>query len=313
VTTEIAKQEDTERASGKPKYSQALEKAKARFIEISGGDTRTWDSESIFAMQHICKSEFSINTANRNPMSVQLAMYNAASTGLTLNPANAYAYLVPRDGAIKLEISYKGLIKIATDTGSVEWARAEVVYEKDTFEYNGPAEKPTHKANPFSKDRGEIIGVYCIAKVASGDILTEVMDRDEIEKVRGTSDAWAKKKAGPWAEWFSEMCRKAVIKRAQKTWPYTEKSGRLANAIEIANDSEGGYVIEGQCKREEPDEKAAEWIRRAQAIKHMGEYDPERAKLIEFYGDVSKVPAAVKTAFATAHAEVMPRDEEPAQ
>jgi recombination protein RecT len=310
VTTDIAKQEAEE---NRPNYEVALKRAKSRFIEILGGDTRTWDSESIFAMQHICKSEFSINTANRNPMSVQLAMYNAASTGLTLNPANGYAYLIPRDGAIRLDISYKGLIKIATDTGSVEWARAEVVHEKDTFEYNGPAEKPTHKANPFSKDRGEIIGVYCIAKVASGDVLTEVMDLDEIEKVRGKSDAWAKKKAGPWAEWFSEMCRKAVIKRAQKTWPYTEKSVRLAKAIEIANESEGGYIIDGQCKREEPDEKAAEWIRRAQAIKHMGEYDREYEKLVSAYGGVNKVPVAVKLAFTTAHAEVMPRDEEPAQ
>lgn len=225
-------------------YIRALEGAKDRFVEIMGGDQRAWDSESVFAMQLIMKNDYAMQIANQNPTSVKLAMYNAASTGLTLNPANGYAYLVPRDGAIKLDISYKGLIKIATDTGSVEWARAEVVHENDMFEYNGPAEKPLHKCKPFAGERGEIIGVYCIAKVSSGEVLTEIMDRVEVEKVRNKSDAWVKKKSGPWAEWFSEMCRKAVIKRAQKTWPYTDRSDRLANAIEIANDTEGGYTFD---------------------------------------------------------------------
>src|SRR3546814_4153463 len=90
-------------------------------------------------------------------------MINVASTGLTLNPAHGHAYLVPRDGAIVLDISYKGLIKIATDTGSVLWARAECVYGKDTFRYHGPAAMPEHEADPFS-ERGEIVGAYCIAK-----------------------------------------------------------------------------------------------------------------------------------------------------
>lgn len=225
-------------------YMAAISKAQTRFIEIVGGDKRRWDTESIFAMQHIAKNDYAMQVANRNPMSVQLAMYNAASTGLTLNPANAYAYLVPRDNAIKLDISYKGLIKIATDTGSILWGRAELVYEADTFVYNGPALAPAHTAQPFKKDRGELVGVYCIAKTHGGDILTEVMDIAELEKIRDKSDAWAKKKAGPWRDWFTEMARKAVIKRAQKTWPYTDKSEKLAEAIQIANDAEGGYTFE---------------------------------------------------------------------
>lgn len=245
----MSEQEEAREERQLAPYMGALQKAQTRFLEITGGDKTRWDSESIFAMQLIAKNDFAMNVANRNPMSVQLAMYNAASTGLTLNPANGYAYLVPRDGAIKLDISYKGLIKIATDTGSVEWARAEVVHEADDFEYHGPAAAPVHKANPFKKDRGDIVGVYCIAKTNSGDVLTEVMDLEEIEKIRSKSDAWAKKKAGPWAEWFSEMARKAVIKRAQKTWPYTDKSDRLAKAVEIANDAEGGYTLDGESYR----------------------------------------------------------------
>lgn len=218
----------------------ALQSAKAKFLDIA--DERKYDIEEVFAVQALMKNDFSLKVAKSNPQSVKLAMINVAATGLTLNPANAYAYLVPRDGAIVLDISYKGLIKIATDTGAVMWARADIVYAEDQFSYRGPAEKPEHSANPFG-DRGEVIGAYCIAKTKDGDILTEVMSRAELDKVRDKSMAWAKKKAGPWKDWPGEMIKKTVIKRASKTWPYSESIERLHSAIEIANEAEGGYDL----------------------------------------------------------------------
>lgn len=227
-------------------YQAAIQKAKDRFAKIAS-QTVNYDKESIFAMQALMKNDFAMKTANNNPNSVHLAMINVASTGLTLNPANGYAYLVPRDGAIHLDISYKGLIKIATDAGSIVWARAEVVYADDRFEYRGPAEAPVHVADPFKGGRGEIVGAYCIAKTNDGDVLTEVMPRDEIEKIRSKSTAWTKGdlgRKGPWEEFFSEMCRKAVVKRASKTWPYTDRSEIVGQAIEIANTAEGGYDLE---------------------------------------------------------------------
>jgi phage RecT family recombinase len=224
-------------------YQKAIETAKEKFV-IAAGDVLRYDDESIFAMQALTKNEFALSTANRNPGSVQLAMRNVAATGLTLNPAHAYAYLVPRDGAIVLDISYKGLIKIATDSGAILWARADVVYAEDTFNYHGPAVIPEHHADVFKADRGALIGAYCIAKTRDGDVLTEVMPLAEIEKIRGKSDLFKKKASGPWVEWFVQMVKKAVIKRASKTWPYTGHSGKLFEAIELANAAEGGYTFE---------------------------------------------------------------------
>lgn len=228
-------------------YQEAIGKAKRKFLEIAT-DQKAYDRESVYAMQHIIKNDFAMRTANGNPLSVQLAMANVASVGLTLSPANGYAYLVPRDGAIVLDISYKGLIKIATDTGSVEWVRADLVYESDEFTYHGPAAMPAHKANPFT-DRGAAIGVYCIAKTHTGDILAEVMSMDELEKIRGKSLAYIKKKSGPWVEWFDQMAKKAIIKRASKTWPYTDRMDRLVDAIDLANQSEGDYELEANVVR----------------------------------------------------------------
>lgn len=228
-------------------YQDAIKTAKDRFLKIAAETGIDYDRESIFAMQMLTKTDFAMATANKNPQSVQLAMINVASTGLTLNPAHGYAYLVPRDGMIVLDISYKGLIKIATDTGSIMWARAELVYEQDQFVYHGPAREPEHTADVFKKDRGAVVGCYCIAKTRDGDILTEVMSIEEINKIRGKSDLYAKRKSGPWVEWFSQMVKKAVIKRASKTWPYTERTDKLLDAIELANASEGGYDLEAEA------------------------------------------------------------------
>lgn len=243
-------------------WEDAIRSARERFEQ--NADLVSYDKESIFAMQALMKTDFAMNVANKNPTSVKLAMINVASTGLTLNPAHGYAYLVPRDNAIHLDISYKGLIKIATDTGSIRWARAELVYSEDAFVYHGPSREPEHHAQPF-KDRGEVVGAYCIAKTSDGDVLTEIMPVDELEKIRGKSSAYAKNKSGPWAEWFSEMARKAVIKRASKTWPKTDRAERLMDAVEIANASEGGYDLEAKPVKHVTDTQAARIREHAEA------------------------------------------------
>lgn len=230
-----------------PSYQSALVDARERFNSAAPPSMKFGDEE-IFAMQMLTKNDYVFRVANKAPNSVHMAMLNVASTGLTLNPAMGYAYLVPRDGAIHLDISYKGLIKIATDTGAIEWVRAEVVHENDRFEYHGPAKMPEIHCNPF-KPRGEIVGAYCIAKTSSGDVLTEVMDLEALHKVRSASTAYTKGekgKKGPWEDYFAEMARKAVIKRARKTWPYSGGGNeRMALAVEIANRAEGGYTFEG--------------------------------------------------------------------
>jgi len=272
-------------------YQAAIQRAKDRFGKVAA-QTVNYDRESIFAMQALMKTDFAMQTANRNPNSVHLAMINVASTGLTLNPANGYAYLVPRDGAIVLDISYKGLIKIATDTGSVEWARADVVYEADTFLYRGPAAAPEHMADPFKRDRGEIVGVYCIARTKQGDVLTEVMDREELEKIRGKSQAYVKQKKGPWVEWFEQMCKKAVIKRASKTWPYTDQNDRIGSAIEIANASEGGYDLESEeeklhKRRQQHDAALGRHYASIESIKaELSKDDPDMHAVAETWGEI---------------------------
>ena len=227
--------------------STLIEDAKGKFMQIIESDNSgvTYEKESMFAYQAMTKNDYIYKVAVSNPGSVINAVVNIASVGLSLNPATSYAYLVPRDGAICLDISYQGLIKIATDSGSIMWAKADLVYENDTFIYQGVSTSPTHQADPFSKDRGEFKGVYCIAKTCDGDYLVETMSADEIIKIRDESSSvknsksdWAKQQA-PWFKYFGEMTKKCCIKRASKTWPKTSRSEKVQKAVEIINEHEG--------------------------------------------------------------------------
>lgn len=215
----------------------AIADAQARFVAMA--DPATWAKESMFAKQIIMKNTYLMGIANKNPASLRNAVQNVATIGISLNPAEKLAYLVPRDGAACLDISYMGLIKLATDSGAIKWAQAENVYSNDVFDFNGPAAAPEHRYDPFTKDRGEYQGSYCIARTADGATLVLAMPASEVLKIRDDSEMYKKTKKGPWKDYFGEMAKKTVIKRASKTWP--RSTGKLEKAIELLN--EGGEGI----------------------------------------------------------------------
>jgi len=220
-------------------YQAEISAAQAKFLQIvSKANTGVvFEVESMFAVQALSKNDCLAGIANKNLSSLRNAIINVASVGLSLNPVTQYAYLVPRDGSVCLDVSYKGLLKLATDCGSILWGRAELVYEKDTFRYRGPSTQPEHEADVFSDDRGKFVGAYCVAKTAEGDLLVDVMNAKEIEQVQNTSKTT--KADTPWKKWFGEMAKKTIIKRASKTWPRSDKSERLTQAIQIVNDHDG--------------------------------------------------------------------------
>lgn len=208
----------------------------------------TWAEESQFANQAIQKNP---KLAGCLIHTVQNAIINVAAVGLTLNPSLGYAYLVPEGvkqsdnkyaDECMLRVSFKGLLKIATDSGSIKWAKAEVVKEHDSFVYNGPCAMPVHTMNPFS-ERGKTIGAYCIAKTHDGDYLTDVMSKEDIDKIKK-----AAKTQYVWNAWEDEMVKKAIIKRSSKQWPQTDRSDRLNLAIAAVNEIEGSEDIQTKEK-----------------------------------------------------------------
>lgn len=172
-----------------------------------------YESEYSFAIQHLTANDYLMKVAMQDKASLLSAMSNVAAVGLSLNPAAKEAYLVPRKGKVCFDPSYAGLIKLATDSGSILWVQANMVYANDTYQDNGPGERPTHSHDPFSKERGEFVGVYCVAKTKEGDYLTTTMSAEEVYKIRDGSEAVKAGSFSPWNNHFSEMAKSSLPHR----------------------------------------------------------------------------------------------------
>ncbi|EJK0523191.1 recombinase RecT [Salmonella enterica] len=231
------------------------------FVGAVTDQSVTWAKESQFAIQYFQRNDYLAKTALSNPTSAQNAIINVAAIGITLNPASKLAYLVPRDGMVCLDISYMGLLHLAQSTGSIKWGQCKLVYSNDTYESNGLDTAPTHKYNAFG-DRGDVVGGYCTVKTADGDYLTEEMSLAEIKATEATSKA----KNGPWKNFWEEMARKTIVKRASKYWPRAE---RLDNAIHVINEDEGVFQEPVMAHKSEEDIREDERRKQQEVIDHI--------------------------------------------
>lgn len=224
--------------------ANAIVEAETKFIQVAPKHI-SYKKEQTFAMQILKSNSYLTSVAEKAPASLAAAIVNVASIGLSLNPAEKLAYLIPRnikDGnrwvsRIYLEPSYMGLCKLATDSGSIDWVQARCVYANDTFIDNGVGDKPTHTYNAFG-ERGEFVGVYCVAKTNGGDYLTTTMTKDKVHDIRSRSESWKKKpNSGVWQTDFEEQAKKTVIRNGSKTWPKTNI--HFASAVHLSNENMG--------------------------------------------------------------------------
>lgn len=219
--------------------------ARDGFQSVLSDTTMSFEREAGFAVQVLGEKEYTLKIAMSNRQSVVNAITNIAAIGISLNPAKKQAYLVPRGGRICLDISYIGLMDLAMATGSIKWAQAEIVYANDGFTRGRFDEPPVHTFNPFSRNRGEIVGVYVVVKTADGDYLTHTMDVDAAYAIRDRSEAWKNGKNGPWKTDPGEMIKKTCVKQAYKYWPKTD---RLAEAIQHLNVESGEGLSEAPLR-----------------------------------------------------------------
>lgn len=225
---------------------------KAEFEQVCNEPTLTFKRESEFAMQIFANNDYLAKVAAQNPVTTRSAVMNIAAIGITLNPAQKLAYLVPRKGAICLDISYMGLMHIAQQSGAIKWCQSAIVRKNDRFMRTGIDRPPTHEFNEFDtiEQRGDIVGAYTVVKSDEGDYLTHTMRAEDIFAIRDRSEAWKKyqqdnTKKCPWVTDQEQMILKTVVKQAAKYWPRRE---RLDAAIDYVNTEGGEGINFGQEK-----------------------------------------------------------------
>lgn len=165
------------------------------------------------------------------PETIYHSLITAAQLGLEIGAAKGEAYLVPYNGRCQLIPGYRGLIKLALRSKAVRAVYAHAVHSADDFSIElGSDPRVVHRP-ALHEDRGEVIGCYAVAQLASGAVDVEWMSVAELDRIRAASKA---SKGGPWEAHTDEMRRKTVIRRLAKRLPMGDDFFQASHADDLA-------------------------------------------------------------------------------
>ena len=209
-----------------PEYAEA--DTIAKFLERSKGELAKalpkWITPD--RMMRIALTEFrkTPKLLECTPQSQLASVMQCAQLGLEPGSGLGHAWLVPffntKAGVLEciMIIGYRGMIDLAIRSSHVSTVSAEVVYEKDDFDYAfGTSQFLRHKP-PLDVDRGKPLYAFCLAFMRDGTPQFTVMSAKEIGVIRDSS---LKKAKGfsPWKTNEMEMWKKTTVRRLFKYLP----------------------------------------------------------------------------------------------
>jgi recombination protein RecT len=191
------------------------------------------------------------------PKSIFLSVMRVCELGLSFNPALGEAYLVPRGDQATPLVGYRGMAKLARESGEVTDIEAHVVREGDDFDYALGLVPRLEHVPSLRAELGAITHAYAIARLKGGGIRLEVMGRETLDLVRAK---YAAKGSQMWELHYDEAASKTVMRRICKKIPMGQK---LADAI-AAEDDDNPIVTE------DPGIKATASLKERMAAKAEG-------------------------------------------
>lgn len=188
-------------------------------------------------------------------ISVLLAAMQAATIGLEPDTPLEEAWLLPRKNQgrqeCQLSIGYRGMIKLARQSGVVKSVAAQVVYEGDEFAWSYGLESDTLDHVPCPRDqRGELTYAYAIARYTDGGYNFVVLDRADVEARRARSDGWKNERSRPFSPWTTNeaaMWRKSAVRELFKWMPKSAAVAAAVNADErVLTFDDDGTIMPAQ-------------------------------------------------------------------
>ncbi len=192
-------------------------------------------------------------------MSILTSVMQAAELGLEIGGLLGEAYLVPFNTKVKSPDGrehwekraqcipgYKGLVKLARQSGEVLRIEAHVVFDDEVFDVEfGLHSDLKHKPNLRGRKQGaKVIAAYAIAHFRDGSEQFDVMTLDELESIRKRAKEKNKGASSPWDSDTSEMYKKTVLRRAAKLWPLSAEKYRRAAELDAELDETPGPTID---------------------------------------------------------------------
>ena len=195
--------------------------------------------------------------AECSPLSILKSMMVASELGLEPGGALGHGYLVPYRvnqakrgeparwvNECQFIAGYRGLAKLARNSGEIEIVEAHPVYPGDKFVVRrGTVTDLIHEPD-YQSGGDRTSGATCyyaMARYKSGAVQFEVMTRAQIETIMRSTQS--KGDYGPWLDHFDEQARKTCIRRLAKSLPLeSEKHKDLLRALEVSDARDEGDV-----------------------------------------------------------------------
>jgi recombination protein RecT len=190
--------------------AQAIANRQASFAAVA---TKYLPAERLVKLAQAALSRQPL-LAECTTVSVLEQLMACARLGLEPNEPGG-VWLVPfknKNGTMECQkiIDYRGLIDVARRSGQIAAVHADVRRENDEWEFWIQTDSPTlvHLRHvPAESDRGEIVGVYAVAKLQNGQCHATYLTAAEVETYRARSRA---KDAPTWKnDWIAMGCKTA--------------------------------------------------------------------------------------------------------
>jgi len=166
------------------------------------------------------------------PSSVLKSMMESARYGLEPNSPLSEAALIPYGQECTFLIEYRGMMKLAWNTGLIKSLDYDKVCEGDEFDYSkGSNGLSFHHRPSLSASRGEGSIYYAYAELKHGGTAFQVMTRDDIVAHAKQFSRGYSSKSSPWQTDFDAMAYKTVIRQLcdKKLPKSTTENGILMN------------------------------------------------------------------------------------
>tara|TARA_Y100000296_G_scaffold46314_1_gene53118 strand:+ start:2165 stop:3034 length:870 start_codon:yes stop_codon:yes gene_type:complete len=166
------------------------------------------------------------------PSSVLKSMMESARYGLEPNSPLSEAALIPYGQECTFLIEYRGMMKLAWNTGLIKSLDYDKVCDGDEFDYSkGSNGLSFHHRPSLSASRGEGSIYYAYAELKHGGTAFQVMTRDDIVAHAKHFSRGYSSKSSPWQTDFDAMAYKTVIRQLcdKKLPKSTTENGILMN------------------------------------------------------------------------------------
>ncbi len=173
------------------------------------------------------------------PVSLIGAVLQAASLGLSPEPATGQAYFLPFKGVVTFVPGYKGLATLAWRSGQLASLAMNVARVGDDFEYE-LGSSPFLRHRPKAQLDAPVLYAYATAKPIGGDMMFEVLTLDQVNAVKARSPS-ARSGRSPWTTDFEAMAKKTALRRLAKLLPMSsEKLAPFVKAVDFDERAELG-------------------------------------------------------------------------